>query len=349
MTVQQNIIKLNVSVGNSVVVEVGDTLHDLLEHKPSVLLAELPTLSHVVEQVTSWTQLHHDHMMFVGLERLQDLDVVGVAQRLQNVDLIHDFLLLGLLLHEIHVDALDGDQLPGQPMQPEVDLSEGTFAKHFTDLVELELSLRRLFILFEAVDDELANQEHFLGSRGKLARVPLLDLLQYVKLISVGSPYCLGQIGNVGRSSNGHIDLLRLTRILALIVDRDGVQEQPVHLRYLGLLLNDIVLTRPFDRAVLGRVHLTKLASPVLRVGAGRIRLHVVAVFLLFEKLVQVLLTGLLVLLSLESVGVALVHLLSSAANSSSLSSRGTCYTAHSFRSWLKAFGSSFHRTRAAL
>lgn len=93
---------------------------------------------------------------------------------------------------------------------------------------------------------------------------------------------------------------------------------------------------------------MTKLASPVLRVGAGRIRLHVVAVFLLFEKLVQVLLTGLLVLLSLESVGVTLVHLLSSAANSSSLSSRGTGYSADSFRSWLKAFGSSFHRTRAS-
>jgi len=76
-------------------------------------------------------------MMLVGLECLQDFDVVGMAQRLQNIDLIHNLLLLRLLLHKIHVDTLDGHELPGQPMQSKVNFSESTFTKHFTDLVEL--------------------------------------------------------------------------------------------------------------------------------------------------------------------------------------------------------------------
>ena len=197
VAVEQDVIKFDVSVGNSVVVQVGDALHDLLEHKPGVLLAELPTLSHVVEQVAAWTQLHNDHMMLIGLERLQDFDVVGVSQRLEDVDFVHDLLLLRLLLHEVHVDALDGHELPGQPVEAEIDFSEGTFAQHLTDLVEFQLRLWWLLVLVEAVHDELADQEHFLRPRRQLARIALLDLLEDVELIRVGSADCFGQIRNV--------------------------------------------------------------------------------------------------------------------------------------------------------
>ena len=101
-------------------------------------------------------------MMFIGLECLQDFNVVRVTQSLQNIDLVHNFLLLRLFLHKIHVNALDGDELPSQPMQTKVDLSESALTQHFTNLVELQLSFWWLFILFKAVNDKFANQEYFL-------------------------------------------------------------------------------------------------------------------------------------------------------------------------------------------
>lgn len=70
--------------------------------------------------------------------------------------------------------------------------------------------------------------------------------------------------------------------------------------------------------------------------------------FLLFKILVEVLLSALLIFLGLESVGITLIHLLGTAANSPTLSSRANWSSAHSFRSWLQAFISSFEWTRAS-
>ena len=52
-------------------------------------------------------------MMLISLECLEDLDVVWVSQTLKDVYFVHYLLLLGLLLQEIHVDALDSYELPG--------------------------------------------------------------------------------------------------------------------------------------------------------------------------------------------------------------------------------------------
>ena len=74
-------------------------------------------------------------MMPISLKSFQYLDVIRMPQALQNVDLIHNLFLLRFFLHEIHVDALDSDKLPGQPVQTQVDLAEGTLSKHLTYLV----------------------------------------------------------------------------------------------------------------------------------------------------------------------------------------------------------------------
>jgi len=162
MAVQQDVVQLDVTMGDLLVVQVGDTFHDLAEHELSIFLSQLPALADVVEEVTSWAELHNDHVMALGLESLEDFDVVGVAQPLQDIDLVHNLLLLALFLHEVHVDALDGDQLTRQAMQPQVDLSEGSLAQHLADLIELQLSLGWFVVLMEAVYDQLLNQEHLL-------------------------------------------------------------------------------------------------------------------------------------------------------------------------------------------
>ena len=46
--------------------------------------------------------------MVFSLESLKYLDVVWVPQTLQDIDFIHDLLLLALFFHEIQVDGLDG-------------------------------------------------------------------------------------------------------------------------------------------------------------------------------------------------------------------------------------------------
>ena len=74
-------------------------------------------------------------MMLISLKCFQYLNVIGMPQALQYVYLIHNLLLLAFLLHEVHVDALDGDKLPGQPVQAQVDLAEGALSKHLAYLV----------------------------------------------------------------------------------------------------------------------------------------------------------------------------------------------------------------------
>lgn len=53
MAVKQNIVKLYITVRDTVLVEIGDALHDLLEHKLSILFSELSSLAHVVEKVAT--------------------------------------------------------------------------------------------------------------------------------------------------------------------------------------------------------------------------------------------------------------------------------------------------------
>lgn len=111
-----------------ILVEICDTLHNLLEHKLCILLTQLPSLPDIVEKIATGTQFHYDHVMFVRLECLQNLDIVRMSKTLQDIDLIHNLLLLALFFHEVHVDALDGAQFPRQPVQSKVDLSKCTFS-----------------------------------------------------------------------------------------------------------------------------------------------------------------------------------------------------------------------------
>ena len=182
VAVQQDVVELDVTVRDAILVQVGDALHDLPEDELGVLLTELTALAHVVQEVSAGAELHDDHVVLVSLERLQDLDVVRVAQRLEYSDLVHDLLLLALFLHEVHVDRLDGAQLARQPMQAQVDLAEGTFTQHLANLVQLELRLGRLLVLAEAVKDQLADEVDLLGARRQAiwSTFVLLDVVQNV-------------------------------------------------------------------------------------------------------------------------------------------------------------------------
>jgi len=101
--------------------------------------------------------------MLVCLESFQNFDVIRMPKAFEDVNFVHNFLFLGLFLHKVHIDAFDGDQLPREPVQSEIDFSECSFAQHFPNFVEFQLSLGWLFIFAEAVDYQLFNEEDFLG------------------------------------------------------------------------------------------------------------------------------------------------------------------------------------------
>ena len=157
MTIKQYIVKFDVAVSHLILMEVRYAFHDLFEDEFSILLTQFSPLPDVVQQIAARTQLHHDHVMLLGLEGLQNLYVVWVSQTLEYIYLIHYLLLLALFFHEIHINTFDGAQLAGQSVQAQINLSECTLPQHFANLVQLQLCLGRLFVLLEAVCDELAD------------------------------------------------------------------------------------------------------------------------------------------------------------------------------------------------
>lgn len=261
--VEQDVVKLDIAVRHFVLVQVGNALHDLLEHKLGVLLAQLPPLSHVVEQVSAWAELHDDHVMLICLESLQNLDVVRVPQALQNIDLIHNLLLLAFLLHEVHVDALDCAELPSQPVQAQIDLAKGAFAEHLANLVQLQLRLRRLVVFAEAVHDKLPDEVHLLGPRRQLRRVllALLDVLEDVLLVRVRRHVRVPLARPVASAHS-----LRLAKDVVRQVDADHVLQVLVHLHHGGisagrLLQQHVVLPCSLDGAVFRRVDLAEFGE----------------------------------------------------------------------------------------
>ena len=136
VAIKQDVVQFNVSVDDPVVVQVCNALHDLLEHEFGVLLAELPALADVIEEVAARAELHNNQMVLISIEGLEELHNVGVAQHLEDADLITHLLLTALVLHELHVDGLDGDKTAGKPMKTQVHTAEGSLSQHLTNLVQ---------------------------------------------------------------------------------------------------------------------------------------------------------------------------------------------------------------------
>ena len=87
-------------------VHVGDTLHNLLEQVLGILLRQLSSLSHVVKEVTTRTEFHHDQVVFGRLEGFHQLDVTRVLDGLEDVDLLHHLALRALFLDLIFIRRL---------------------------------------------------------------------------------------------------------------------------------------------------------------------------------------------------------------------------------------------------
>jgi len=133
--VEKNVLQLEVSVTNSVLVEVFDSVEHLLEEFNCFTLGELFTFLHVIEELSFAAVLGDEKEALVGLEGAVALHQVWVLDILQYFDFSSDSELSFLSLLCSFVDNFDGDLLPGGIVLTELHRSVSTFTEQFSDLV----------------------------------------------------------------------------------------------------------------------------------------------------------------------------------------------------------------------
>lgn len=77
--VEQDVVKFDVSVRDLLCMDVAQPIDDLLEDLLRVGLLESPALPHVVEEIATCTQFHHDDNMLISFNRLVDLNDMVVS------------------------------------------------------------------------------------------------------------------------------------------------------------------------------------------------------------------------------------------------------------------------------
>ena len=164
LAVQQDVVKLDISMHNANRVHVRDPLHDLLKEILGILFCQFSPLSHVVKKIAARAKFHHNQVVLRCLECLQQLNVTRVLYRLQYVDLLHHLALRTLLLYLVFIRRLYRHELPGQAMQAKIYLTKGAFSKNLADFVQFDSCLWHLVVLLEAVCDDFGEQGNLTRS-----------------------------------------------------------------------------------------------------------------------------------------------------------------------------------------
>ena len=74
-----------------------EPVNDLLEYLFCEWLLESSSLSDVVQQVTSCAKFHHNYDVLLCLDGFVDLDDMVVSEFEEEVDLLHQLVLLNLI------------------------------------------------------------------------------------------------------------------------------------------------------------------------------------------------------------------------------------------------------------
>ena len=139
--IQQNVFKLNVSVGNVPLVAVVNTLHDLGPQKLGFQLRHLSIGFHlqVAVETASIRVLHNNEHLFVRLKRFIEFRNIRVVKFLHDLDFsLHGFPTARLDQLHLVVD-LDCDLLVQELMQSEPHHSVSTLADPFADDVVVKV------------------------------------------------------------------------------------------------------------------------------------------------------------------------------------------------------------------
>jgi len=97
LVVEEEVLGLQISVNDAQFMQVLNTTDDLLEELARLHLLKFLFLYNVVEQFTTTGILGDKEKLFGGFDDLEELDDVGVADTLQNIDFAGDSLHISLL------------------------------------------------------------------------------------------------------------------------------------------------------------------------------------------------------------------------------------------------------------
>lgn len=112
--IKQNVVELDISMKNAIEMAVVKPTCNLQKHELSQWFFKSASLSHVIEKITSSTQLHHKENVLLSFKGLEQVDNVRVSDSFENRDFLHHFSLAALVLEHCLVHALDCDQLVSQ-------------------------------------------------------------------------------------------------------------------------------------------------------------------------------------------------------------------------------------------
>ena len=133
--------------------DVSNAFDDLFEEDFGERLVALFPLSHEVQKIAARAQLHNQHNVPLGFERLVELHDGLVPQSEQDAHLVHDLGSLLVVGEVLLVDRLDCDKFSRQLVHAQVDLAEGAPTEHLASPIELGVGLGRLASLVEGLLD----------------------------------------------------------------------------------------------------------------------------------------------------------------------------------------------------
>jgi len=149
LVVQQQVLRLQISVHDAELVQILDSTNDLLEELAGFCLLKLLLLDDVVEELATADELHDQEELLGRLDDFEKLDDVGVADQLEDVDLARHSLHICIprnfaLFQYFHRHLFSCDIVNAS-----LDFTEGAFADVFADhiMADTPALVRRLFAI----------------------------------------------------------------------------------------------------------------------------------------------------------------------------------------------------------
>ncbi len=147
LSVQKDVVELDVAMKDAAGMDVSQSVHDLSEHVSGLGFGQSASLLQIPKEVPTCRELHDDEDVQSVLEDLEETDDVGMSDLLEDVDLLEDLVPRELVLHVRLVDRLDGHVLPRQLVHPQEHLTECPLANQSDYLVAVERCFRDLPVL----------------------------------------------------------------------------------------------------------------------------------------------------------------------------------------------------------
>ena len=120
------------------------SLYYLLKQMLFTIFLQLPPPSHIGQQISSSTYLHHKHYMLQCFKWLIQSHYIPVPSPPQYLKLLHFFLHLRLFFNCTLVYWFQSYKFLRESMNSQVYFTKGSLTHNFTNLVEIRGDSRRI-------------------------------------------------------------------------------------------------------------------------------------------------------------------------------------------------------------